>query len=77
MEHGNYVDTVFVVPVHDHIGQSGYYKLTCFANLTRPARFRESRQMIDSAYHPVDDRLRGKWAGECNVVADMGEVANR
>ena len=77
VKHGNYVDTIFAVPVHDHKGQSGHYKLTCPANLTRPTRFREGRQMIDRAYHPVDDRLRGKWAGECNVVPNMGEVANR
>ena len=49
VKHGSYVDTVLAVPVHDHIRQSGYYKLTCLANLTRPARFRKSRQMIDSA----------------------------
>ena len=77
MKHCDYVDAVFVVPVHDHIGQTGYYKLTCLSDLTRPARFRECHQMIDSAKHTVDDRLRGKWAGECNVIADMGEIADR
>ena len=49
VKHGSYVDTVLAVPVHDHIGQSGYYKFTRIANLAGPARFRESRQMIDSA----------------------------
>ena len=77
VKHGHYVDAVFAVPVHDHVGQSRNYNLTRLGDQSNPAGLREIYQVIDSSQHAFDNRLRSKRAGDRNVIPNVGEVADR